>query len=69
MQTVTEGRIEFTGEDVFVFFDGKKIAMRAHPGTPQAGTWVSLEPDYTVRDADGGTAIEVEYRHKLARIQ
>jgi hypothetical protein len=45
--------LEFTGEDVFVHFDGKLIAKRGHPGTPHAKTWVSLEPGYRVLDGKG----------------
>jgi hypothetical protein len=31
-----------------------KIAMRGAPHSPQARTWVSLEPGYTVLDTDDG---------------
>jgi hypothetical protein len=41
-----------------------KIAKRGHPGTPQAKTWVSLEPGWTVRDGKrrrgGGGELIVE---------
>src|SRR5271166_4535619 len=37
-------------DDLFVIVDGIKIARRGYPDTPQAGTWVSLEPGYTVID-------------------
>jgi hypothetical protein len=50
--------------DVFVLADGVKIAKLADAGTPQAGTWTSLEPGWTVRDGPDG--IEVEY-HGTAR--
>jgi hypothetical protein len=36
------------GKDTFVLVDGVTIAKRAHPGTVQAGTWISLEPGWTV---------------------
>ena len=62
-----EGRIEFDGENLFVICSGKKIAKRGQPGTPQAGTWISLEPGFVVRDADHG--LEVEFLDKLARVQ
>jgi hypothetical protein len=67
---VKECRIESTGEDIFVIADGVKIAKRGRPGTPQAATWVSLEPGWTVRDCRDtytdengkeGKAIEIEY--------
>jgi hypothetical protein len=38
-----------------------KIARRADPDTPQARTWVSLEPGYAVLDNADMTAITVEY--------
>ena len=36
--------------DTFVVVDGIRIARRGYPGTPQAGTWVSLEPGWEVAD-------------------
>ena len=48
-----ECTIEFEGLSLFVVFDGVRIAKRGEPGTPQAGTWVSLEPGYEV---SGGTS-------------
>jgi hypothetical protein len=47
-----ECTIESDGTGVFVTFEGVRIA-RGEPGTPQAGTWVSLEPRYEVV---GGTS-------------
>jgi hypothetical protein len=35
--------------DIFVIVDGVKIAKRGRPDTPQARTWVSLEPGWAVR--------------------
>jgi hypothetical protein len=43
-----ECSVERHGHDLFVVFDGKRIAMRGKQGTLQAGTWVSLEPGYVV---------------------
>jgi hypothetical protein len=40
------------GGEIFVIFDGVKIARRGHPGTLQGRTWVSLEPGFVVH---GGT--------------
>jgi hypothetical protein len=40
---------------------GLKIAKRGLPDTPQADTWIMLEPGWMVRDVKGGTAIEVCY--------
>jgi hypothetical protein len=36
------------GKDFFVVIDGVRIARRGYPGTPQAGTWVSIEPGWEV---------------------
>ena len=41
-------KIVSDGEDIYVHFNGKVIAKRGRPNTPQAGTWISLEPGYTV---------------------
>ena len=56
--------IEREGSDIFVIANGVKIAKRGHPGTPQANTWVSLEPGWTVRECDDGESIEVEYKRQ-----
>jgi len=62
MKTVKECRIECAGNDIFVVADGVKIAKRRHPGTLlQPGTWISLEPGWTVLDAGDGTEIEISY--------
>ena len=58
---VRECRIECDGRDIFVIADGVKIAKRGHPGTPQAGTWVSLEPGWRVLDCQETSAIEIEF--------
>ena len=66
---VKECKIETDGNDIFVIADGVTIAKRGHPGTPQAKTWIALEPGWTVRDCRGpvvedggeGAAIEIEY--------
>jgi hypothetical protein len=52
-QVMTEPKvvkIESDGHDIFVVVDGGKIAKRSHPDTPQAKTWVSLEPGWVVLD-------------------
>ena len=42
-------KIECEGlKDTFVVVDGVRIARRGYPGTPQAGTWVSIEPGWEV---------------------
>ncbi len=37
--------IEEDGPDMFVIVNGVTVARRGHPGTAEAGTWVSLEPE------------------------
>lgn len=53
-----------TGEELFIEYDGLRIAKRGHPGTPQARTWISLEPGFAVYDdnsrGDWG-ALVIEY--------
>jgi hypothetical protein len=44
------GAFETDSKDLFVVFDGVRIAKRGRPGTPQARTWISLEPGYAVYD-------------------
>jgi len=47
----------FDGTDMYVVFNGVRIAKRS----PQAHTWVSLEPGYRVLDQkDGGIVVEYE---------
>jgi len=45
---MTEASIESDGIEVFVMYNGTRIAKRADPNTPQAGIWVSLQPGYRV---------------------
>jgi hypothetical protein len=49
--------------EIFVLVGGTKIAKRGRPDTPQADTWLILEPGWFVRDVKGGKAIEVSYEH------
>ena len=48
---------------IYVVFHGVRIAKRGAPGTPQARTWLSLEPGYRVFDEykRDGLTIVVEY--------
>jgi len=41
---MTEASVESDGIDVFVVYNGFRIAKRADPNSPQADIWVSLEP-------------------------
>jgi hypothetical protein len=57
-------RVESEGQDLFVIADGVKIAKRGHPGTPQAGQWVSLEPGWQVRNRRNA----IEIMHEGVRV-
>jgi hypothetical protein len=48
--------------EMYVVAGDKRIAKRGHPDTPQAMTWISLEPGWVVRDHDYPYGIEVERR-------
>jgi hypothetical protein len=52
--------LEVTRDDIFIVYDDRRVAKRGKPGTPQAKTWVSLEPGIVVLDNADLTAITVE---------
>src|SRR5262245_64678684 len=39
-------------KELYAVWDGRRIAYRGKPDTPQAGTWVSMVPGYKVVDED-----------------
>ena len=45
---MSEASIESDGIDLFVVYNGVRIAKRSDPNTPQAGIWVALKPGYRV---------------------
>ena len=49
------------GKDTFVVVDGITIAKLGHPGTAQAGTWISLEPGWTVGFNEDQSQLFVRY--------
>jgi hypothetical protein len=59
--------IESDGKDLFVVFNGGRIAKRGRPNSPQARTWVSIEPGFEVYD-DGPEIVVIEDRTRT-RIQ
>ena len=59
--------VQADGTDLYAVFHGVRIAKRGANGTPQARTWISLEPGYRVRDEYGELTIVVEYW--FARVQ
>jgi hypothetical protein len=54
------GKIVFTESDVFVEFDGLRIAKRGHPDTEHAGTWISLEPGWVVYSSASRSSITAQ---------
>jgi 5'-3' exonuclease len=48
--------------DIFIRVDGVNIAKRGKPGTPQAKTWISLEPGWTVTSNADISELEVSYK-------
>ena len=46
--------LEPAGNELFLCFDGNRIARRGRPGTREARTWVSLEPGWQVQDLENG---------------
>jgi hypothetical protein len=49
------------GEDTFIVADGVTIAKRGRTGTAHAGTWISLEPGWTVSFNEHQSALLVKY--------
>jgi hypothetical protein len=63
-RTMTEPKIKIHAtpvidgkRDLFVVVDGVRIAKRGYPDSPQAGTWVSLEPGWEVIGGEDTIAI------------
>ena len=38
--------MHFDGHDCFIIVDGVKVAKRGRPNTPQARTWIALDPRF-----------------------
>jgi hypothetical protein len=53
--------IKAIGDEVFVLVDGVKIAMRGKPDTARAGTWIAIEPGWTVLEFDDGHTLQISY--------
>jgi hypothetical protein len=45
---------------MYVMLEGRRIAKRGHPDTPHAMTWISLDPEWVVRDRNYPNGIEIE---------
>jgi hypothetical protein len=53
---------ERKGTGQFILFDAVRIAMFGLPGTPEEGTWISLEPAWKVTAPFGITEILVQHK-------
>ena len=61
-------QIKSTGRDIFVYVGGLRVAKRGRPNTPQAKTWISLEPGWEV--VGGGVESEtIAIKYKGTTIQ
>jgi hypothetical protein len=49
------------GKDFFITVDGVKIAKRGRPDTPQAMTWISLEPGWSVVSSPDHATIAIKF--------
>jgi hypothetical protein len=58
-------KITKSSKDVFVEVDGIRVARRGYPGSPEARTWVSVEPGWQVLDSDEGIIV----RHNGVAVQ
>jgi hypothetical protein len=47
-------------DGIYLLIDGVRVAHRGHPGTPNARTWVSLDPRYAFRDNEDMTEIVID---------
>jgi hypothetical protein len=56
--------IEEDSRDILVMVNGVTIARRCYPDTPVAGTWVSLEPGWSVISSEDLSRIEIAYDGK-----
>ena len=54
IQVIPADQSETGQDEIYVIFDG-------HPETPQARTWVSLEPGYVVLSSEDLSALVVLY--------
>ena len=60
--------MEFDGTDLFVVFNGTKIAKRGRANTPQAHTWISLEPGFEVHDRNYPLGIVVTKNFRYTQV-
>jgi hypothetical protein len=49
--------VETADRTLFILVDGVRVARRGYMGSPQAGTWVSIEPGWEAMDSDEGVIV------------
>ena len=64
---MSEASVESDGKDAFVVCDGVRIAKRGQPNTPEAGTWVSLEPGFRVFHKGYPAKLVIERNGKIIK--
>ena len=62
---MAEASVKSDGINVFVVYNGIRIAHRADPNTPEAGIWVSLKLGYRVFYKDYPAKLVVECDGKI----
>ena len=58
---MAEVKVIKDGNNFFVVVDGVRIAQRGFPNSPQAGTWVSIEPGWEVVGSEDPDTIAIRY--------
>ena len=48
--------MHFDGRDLYIIVNGEKVAKRGRKGTPEAKTWISLNPGFHDESREGGWA-------------
>ena len=61
--------VQADGTDLYAVFHGVRVAKRGAKGTPQARTWISLEPGYRVRDEYKRDGLTIVVEYWFARVQ
>jgi hypothetical protein len=53
--------IKEIGDELFVMMDDVKIAMRAKSDTAGVGSWIAIEPGWSVLELDDGDTLQISY--------
>jgi hypothetical protein len=59
------GDVVVDGDELYLIWDGARVAKRGKPGTPQAKTWIALVPGYHVIDIGDGIAVSIDEGYQL----